>query len=109
MIMSWIAAILARWQIALGVVALLIASHTLAYCDGRRGGREAAEAEHAALRASALEKARKADYIASEAAKETQNNVEAANQRAREAGGDDPLGAAFDSLRREARSGAATR
>ena len=109
MIMSIVTAILARWQIALGIVALLVASHTLAYCGGRRDGREAAEAEHTALQAAALEKARKADYIASEAAKETTKNVEAANQRAREAGGDDRLGAAFDSLRREARSGASTR
>lgn len=109
MIMSWIAAILARWQIALGVAALLVASHTLAYCDGRRDGKEAAEAEQAALQAAALEKARKADQAAAQAVTKGQGDVEAANQRAREAGGDDPLGAAFDSLRREARAGAATR
>jgi len=109
MIMSWIAAILARWQIALGVAALLVASHTLAYCDGRRDGREAAEAEHAALQAAALEKARKADQAATQAVTKGQDDVEAANQRAREAGGDDRLRGAFDSLRREARSGAATR
>ena len=109
MIMSIVTAILARWQIALGVAALLVASHTLAYCDGRRDGREAAEAEHAALQAAALERARKADQAAADRVTKGQNDVEAANQRAREAGGDDRLGAAFDSLRREARSGATTR
>ena len=107
MIMSIVTAILARWQIALGVVALLVASHTLAYCDGRRDGREVAEAEYAALQAAALEKARKADYIASEAAKETTKNVEAGNERAREAAdaGTDPLADALRSLRAE-RAGA---
>ena len=107
--MSIVTAILARWQIVLGVVALLVASHTLAYCDGRKDGREAAEAEYAALQAAALEKARKADQAAADRVTKGQDDVEAGNQRAREANRGDPLSDGFDSLRREARSGAATR
>ena len=109
MIMSIVTAILARWQIALGVAALLVASHGTAYCSGQKHGREAAEAEHAALQAAALEKARKADQAAAQAVTKGQDDVEAANQRAREAGGDDRLRGAFDSLRRETGAGAATR
>lgn len=109
MLMQLVNTILARWQIALGIVALLIASHTLAYCDGRRDGREVAEAEYAALQAAALEKARKADQAAAQAVTKGQDDVEAANQRAREAGGDDRLRGAFDSLRRETGAGAAAR
>lgn len=108
MIMSIISAILSRWQIALGVVALLIASHGTAYCSGQKHGKERAEAEQAALQAKALEQARKADYIASEAAKETTSNVEAGNQRAREANRGDALADGFNSLRRETGAGAAT-
>ena len=103
MIMSIITAIMARWQIAAGVLALIIATHTLAYCEGREDGRNAAEAEAALVRQKALQRAREADSAATGASERTSENVEAGNQRARDAaaGSDDPLRAALERLRAE--------
>jgi hypothetical protein len=111
MIMALFSGIVARWQLALGLAAALILSHTLAYCDGRSDGRNAAKAEQAALERKAIETARKADQTAAQAVKEGQDNVEAGNGRARDAasGGDDPLRDGFNSLRTEARPSPAAR
>ena len=107
--MALFSAIAARWQLAAGLAALLIASHGLAYCEGREDGKEASEARQAALDLKAAQKARKADAAASQAVKGTTDNVEQGNQRAREAGGDDPLGAGLRSLRAETRPNAPAR
>ena len=45
MIMALFSGIVVRWQLALGLVAALILSHTLAYCEGRSDGRESVMAE----------------------------------------------------------------
>ena len=45
MIMALFSGIVARWQLALGLVAALILSHTLAYCEGRSDGRDKVMAE----------------------------------------------------------------
>lgn len=107
MIMSIITAILARWQIAAGVAALLVLTHGLAYCEGREDGRNAAEAEAALTARKAVERARQADTAAQGATERTSDAIEAGNERAREAAdaGSDPLADALRSLRAE-RAGA---
>lgn len=109
MLMQIVNTILARWQLSLGILAALVMSHSLTWCHGDSNGYDRRDKEQVALERKALEKARKADQVAAETVTKGQDNVEAGNQRAREAGGDDPLGNGLRSLRTETRSSAATR
>lgn len=111
MLMSIATTILARWQLSLGILAALVLTHGLAYCEGREDGKNAAEAAQAALDLKATQNARKADAVAAETVTKGQTDVEQANQRAREAadGSSDPLASFADSLRgREAGANNAT-
>ena len=76
MIMQWISAILARWQVALAVLALLFLTHGLAYCEGREDGRAAIKAELRKAEAQAAEQSMRA------AAKADKRAAERAERRA---------------------------
>jgi hypothetical protein len=63
MIMAAIQTIIAKWQLALGAVALLILALGLSYCEGRKDGRaieqaKAAKLETARLQANAAQEAK---------------------------------------------------
>jgi hypothetical protein len=63
MIMAFFSQIIAKWQLALGVVALLILALTLSYCEGRKDGRaieqaKATKLETARLQANAAQEAK---------------------------------------------------
>ena len=60
MLMQFATAIIARWQLSLGILGLLVISHTLTYCTGRGDGREAVKLELRAAEVKAGEKAMKA-------------------------------------------------
>lgn len=60
MIMQWFSAVLARWKVALAVLALLCLTHTLAYCEGREDGRAAIKAELREAEAQAAEQSMRA-------------------------------------------------
>lgn len=109
MIMTIINTILSRWQLSFGILAVLVLSHTLAYCEGREDGREAQKSAQAAIDLKAQQKARQGDQDAAQVVEKETDDVEARNQRAKDAAADsdDPLRAFLDSLRREAGSGAA--
>jgi hypothetical protein len=47
MIMAFFSQIIAKWQLALGAVALLILALTLSYCEGRKDGRAIEQAKWA--------------------------------------------------------------
>jgi len=60
MIIAAFTAIIARWRLSLGILGLLVISHTLTYCTGRGDGREAVKLELRAAEVKAGEKAIKA-------------------------------------------------
>ncbi len=111
MIMKIWGLVLGNWKIALGVIGLLLMTHTLAYCTGVGDGRDAEKIKQAEIAAEALTKAREADSAAGATVKETTDAVEEGNQRARDAaaGSADPLGDAMRSLRGKANVNPATR
>jgi hypothetical protein len=66
MIANFFATIMARWQLALGVVAAVVLCLGLSYCKGRADGRALVEAKYARAAAQAVAQARKADAVASD-------------------------------------------
>lgn len=56
-----IAAVVAHWQIAVGVAALLIVTHLLAYCEGRSDGRNNVLAEQREAEIDRQRQTREAD------------------------------------------------
>lgn len=84
--------------VALAVIVAL----AVAYQVGKGNERAEAKLEAAQAQAKATEQARKSDAAASAQIKETTDEVEAGNQRAREADRGDPLGDGLRSLRTEA-------
>lgn len=84
--------------VTLGAVLMLL----VAYQVGKGDERAEAKLEAAQAQAKATEQARKSDAAAQAQIKETTDEVEAGNQRAREADRGDPLGDGLRSLRTEA-------
>ena len=92
-VVSFGTGILGRWKLYAAIAGALVLSHSLAYCEGRKDGKAAERATQAIVEAKAQETAREADAKAGEAVSQTKADVEAGNQRARDAavGSDDPL------------------
>jgi hypothetical protein len=101
MIMRIVNAVLSRWQLSLGILAALVLSHTLAYCEGREDGANAEKIKQAVVERKAVEEARKRDEAAGAVVRKEQDDVDAKVQRARDAAQDssDPLRSFLDSLR----------
>ena len=101
MIMRIVNAVLSRWQLSLGILAALVLSHTLAYCEGREDGSNAEKIKQAEVERKAIEEARKRDEAAGAVVRKEQDDVEEKVQRARDAadGSPDPLKSFLDSLR----------
>ena len=83
MLGKFIAAIVAKWQIALGFLILLISSHGLAYCKGRNDGAENIRAAISKAQIQQQRKTRDADENA-DAARQTDDERNDANAQERD-------------------------
>ena len=74
MLMQIATAIIARWQVALGVLGLLIVTHTLSYCTGYGNGKDAVKIDLREARVEAVEESmdrvRKGDIAGAKRAEE---------------------------------------
>jgi hypothetical protein len=75
MIMAAITAIKAKWQLALGAVALLILALTLSYCEGRKDGRAIEQAKAAKLETARLQANAAQEAANRQLAKDTDNAI----------------------------------
>ena len=91
---------LPRLKVYAAIGAVWALSLALVRCDALEDGRRAERAAQAIVEAKAQETAREADAKAGDAVEATKADVEAGNQRARDAaaGSDDPLKSALDAL-----------
>lgn len=100
-IVSFATGILGRWKLYAALLGLVVASNALSYCKGHSNGVESERAAQAEAGRIQAEKARKADAKARDAVEAVEGDVEAANDRARDAadGSDDPLAKGLEALR----------